>query len=166
MLSFFSSEMFPSIGFLSEWISLYPVFYTSSFAPCVRVLGGLKGEESRAKTREEEISHFTLLKLSFQKPAARCLQTARWGAGEAATLSGGTSWYLDAPQRALWHQPEPFTPKPAMPRRVIGIPEALCLVNPGFPRSEHVTTGGKQRTVLENGRFLKHVPRTASFAGE
>lgn len=101
MLSFFLSEMFPSIGFLSEWISLYPVFYTSSFAPCVRVLGGLKGEESRAKTREEEISHFTLLKLSFQKPAARCLQTARWGAGEVATLSGGTSWYLDAPQRAL-----------------------------------------------------------------
>lgn len=54
MMSFFSSEMSPSIGFLSEWISLYPVFYTSSFAPCVRVLGGLRGEENRAKTGEEE----------------------------------------------------------------------------------------------------------------
>lgn len=122
------------------------------------------GEQSQNRRGGEDL--FALLRLSFQTPAARCLQTARWGAGEVATLSGGTSWYLDAPQQSLWHQPEPFTPKPAMPRRVIGIPEALCLVNPGFLRSEHVTTGGKQRTVLENGRFLKHVPGTASFAGE
>lgn len=126
MMSFFSSEMFPSIGFLSEWISLYPVFYTSSFAPCVRVLGGLRGEENRAKTGEEE-------KISL--PCSGSVSKHQQP-GASRQLDGELGrWprFLEAPPGTWMHLSEPFTPKPAMPRRVIGIPEALCLVKPWIP---------------------------------
>lgn len=101
MLSFFSSEMFPSVGFLSEWISLYPVFYTSSFAPCVRVLGGLRGEESGAKTGEEE---------KISSPCSSSVSKHQQP-GASRQLDGELRrWprFLEAPPGTWTHLSEPF----------------------------------------------------------
>lgn len=153
-MSWFSSEMFPSVGYPSEWIALYPVFYSSRFAPAPCVPGARgpeRGGEQGQDGRGGEDLSLRLAQAQFPNTGSRAPADSSmdsWGGGRPshAALPGGTSRDSDAPQQALWHQPEPFAQKPAMLRRVIGIPKAGCLVDPGFLRSERVTVGGEQRT--------------------